>query len=74
MNTVSYPGGETRNGGEITLERDFKPGEVVSLTTTGDCSATAGGRNSLGATLRKSCACGGVVMRKLNRIVLNRFV
>ena len=33
--------GKTRNSGEITLERDFKPGEVVSLTMTGDCAATA---------------------------------
>ena len=24
--------GKTRNSGEATLERDFKPGEVVSLT------------------------------------------
>ena len=33
--------GKTRNSGEATLERDFKPGEVVSLTMTGDCAATA---------------------------------
>ncbi len=34
--------GKTRNSGEATLERDFKPGEVVSLTMAGDCAATAG--------------------------------
>ena len=34
--------GRTRNSGEATLERDFKPGEVVSLTMTEDCAATAG--------------------------------
>ena len=33
--------GRTRNSGEATLERDFKPGEVVSLTMTGDCATTA---------------------------------
>ena len=35
--------GKTRNSVEVTLERDFKPGEIVSLTMTGDCSATAAG-------------------------------
>jgi hypothetical protein len=34
--------GKTRNSGEAMLKRDFKPGEVVSLTMAGDCAATAG--------------------------------
>ena len=61
--------GKTRNSGEITLERDFKPGEVVLLTMTGDCSATADGRNSLGAPLRKSRVCG----RRYEKIKQNCF-
>lgn len=31
--------GKTRNSGEVTLERDFKPGEVVSLTMTSTLAA-----------------------------------
>ena len=31
--------GKTRNSGEVTLERNFKPGEVVLLTMTSTLAA-----------------------------------
>ncbi len=59
-----------RAKGCFLVSAEMKDGKVVHV----EVKSEKGGRNSLGAFLRKSRACGGVVMRKLNRIVLNRFV